>query len=151
MQPPIIAIICRLFFHISLLQTSSPIIHCMGSFLLVRAVDKTNATGSEVLLQVVYYEVRCWYNSQANQVGYEKRGGTINYIVQLRSYGFDQVIFIVWIKFFLFEKHFSLLSLIATWLYLDTFIDVGKCVFQQSRADDMHNFDIFFPFRPIFG
>ena len=64
-------------------------------------------TGSEVLLQVVYYEVRSWYINQVNQVGYEKGGGTINYIVQLRSYSFHQEICIVWIKFFSFEKHFS--------------------------------------------
>ena len=73
-------------------------------------------TGSEVLLQVVYYEVRSWYINQVNQVGYEKGGGTINYIVQLKSYTFHKVIFIVWIKFFSFEKYFSFLSLIATWL-----------------------------------
>ena len=45
-----------------------------------------------------------------------KSGRTINYIVLLKSYGFDQVIFIVWIKFFAFEKHFSFLSLNVTWL-----------------------------------
>ena len=76
----------------------------------------TKATGSELLLQMVYYEVRSWYISQANQVGYGKGGGTINYILQLKPYGFDQVIFIVWIKFFSFEKHFSFLSLTVTWL-----------------------------------
>ena len=73
-------------------------------------------TGSESLLLVVYYDVRHWYISQANQVGYEKGGGTINYIVLLKSYGFDQVIFIVWIRHFPFKKHFSFLSLLATWL-----------------------------------
>ena len=52
--------------------------------------------------------------SQTNQVGYEKGIGTVNYVVQLKSYGFDKLIFIVWIKFFLFGKHFSFLSLIVT-------------------------------------
>ena len=41
------------------------------------------ATGSEVLLYVVYYEVRSWCISQTNQVGYEKVGGTINYIYSI--------------------------------------------------------------------
>ena len=74
------------------------------------------ATGSEVLLQVLYYEVRSWCISQANQVAYGKGGGTINDILQLKSYGFDQVIFIVWIKFLSFENHFSFLSLTVTCL-----------------------------------
>ena len=46
------------------------------------------ATGSEVLLQVVYYEIRIWCISEANQGSYEKGGET-------KSYGFVQVIFIV--------------------------------------------------------
>ena len=39
------------------------------------------ATGSEVLLQLVYYEVRSWFISQENQVGNDSGGGTINYIL----------------------------------------------------------------------
>ena len=44
----------------------------------------------------------------------DKVGGTINDILYLKSYGFGQVIFVVWIKFFSFEKHFS--SVIVMWL-----------------------------------
>ena len=33
-------------------------------------------------------------------------GRAMSYILQIRSYGFDKVIFIVWIKCFLFKKHF---------------------------------------------
>ena len=40
----------------------------------------------------------------ANQLGYENGYGTINYILQLKSYGFDQVVFIAWIKFFTFHS-----------------------------------------------
>ena len=72
-------------------------------------------SGSEILLQVVYYEVRSWYISHANQVGWDMGGGTINYILWLKYYGSDQVIFIAWIRFFSFEKHFSFLGLIVTW------------------------------------
>ena len=71
----------------------------------------------------------------------------MNYIVQLKSYGFKQVIF-VWIKFFPFEKHFSFLSLIAMCLWLDTLIYIGKCIFQQSIAYSIQNFDIFYPSGP---
>ena len=39
----------------------------------------TKATGSDVLIQVVYFEVRSWCFSQANQVG-NNGGGTMNYI-----------------------------------------------------------------------
>ena len=77
----------------------------------------TKATGSEVLLQVVYYEFRSCYISQTNQAGCEKDDGTIHYIVYIaKSYGFDQVIFIVWITFFLFKKHFSFLKLVHYFL-----------------------------------
>ena len=44
----------------------------------------------------------------------DKVGGTINDILYLKSYGFGQVIFVVWIKFFSLEKHFS--SVIVMWL-----------------------------------
>ena len=74
------------------------------------------ATDSEVLLQVVYYEVRSWYIGQANHVGYDKGGRTINCTLWFNSSSSDQVIFIVWIKFFSFEKHFLFLSLIVAWL-----------------------------------
>ena len=95
---------------------------------------------------MVYYKVRSWYISQANQVGYEKGGGTINYVVQLKSYSFDQVVFIVWIKFFPFEKYFSFLSLISTWLWLDTLIYIEKFIFQKSIP---YKIDIFCPSGPI--
>ena len=71
------------------------------------------ATDSELLLQVVYYEVRNWYISKENHVAYGKGGGTINYILELKSSGFDQVIFIVWIKFFSLGTHFSFRSLLV--------------------------------------
>ena len=45
----------------------------------------TKATGCEVLLQVVYYEVTSLCIRQANQVGYDNGGWTINYILQLKS------------------------------------------------------------------
>ena len=48
-------------------------------------------------------------------------GETINYILELRSYSFDQVIFVVWIKFYTFGKHFSFFSL-DVWLWLDMLI-----------------------------
>ena len=44
----------------------------------------------------------------------DKVGETINDILYLKSYGFGQVIFVVWIKFFSLEKHFS--SVIVMWL-----------------------------------
>ena len=37
--------------------------------------------------------------------------GTINYMLWFKSYGFDQVIFIVWIGFSWFKKYFSFLNL----------------------------------------
>ena len=43
---------------------------------------------------MVYCEVRNWYIIQENQVGYDKGGGTINYILSLKPYSFDQTIFI---------------------------------------------------------
>ena len=52
----------------------------------------TKGTGSEILLKVVHYEFGSWCFSQENQVGYDGGGGTI--------------IFIAWIKFFSFDKHF---------------------------------------------
>ena len=72
------------------------------------------ATGSEALIQLVCYEVRSLYINQTNEVGNDKVGGTINDILYLKSYGFGQVIFVVWIKFFSLEKHFS--SVIVMWL-----------------------------------
>ena len=49
-----------------------------------------------------------------------------------KSYGFDQVIFIVLIKFFSFEKFFSFLVVIR--LLLDTLIYIWKFIFQQFIA-----------------
>ena len=34
------------------------------------------------------------------------------------------------------------------WLWLDTLIYIGKCIFQQSKAYSMQKFDIFFPSGP---
>ena len=59
------------------------------------------------------YGVRSWCISQEDQVGYDSGDGIMNYSLQARSYDFDQVIFIVWIKsFVLFEKYFSFLSVL---------------------------------------
>ena len=80
----------------------------MGSFLSVRAEDMRLYSRG-----YIYYDVKSWYFNQANQVDYEKGSGTINYIVQLKCYGFEQVTVIVWVKFFPFKEHFSFLSLIA--------------------------------------
>ena len=52
----------------------------------------TKATGSDILLQLVYYEVSGKYINHANQVDHEMSGGSINYIGQLKPYGLDQVI-----------------------------------------------------------
>ena len=49
------------------------IVHYMSSFLWIRSVDQQQRS--------VYFEVRSWYISQTNQVGYEDGGGTVNYIV----------------------------------------------------------------------
>ena len=42
-------------------------------------------TGSEALLQVVYYVVRSWCIRQTNHDGYETGGGTINCIYSIYS------------------------------------------------------------------
>ena len=55
------------------------------------------ATESEILLQMVHYEDRCWCVSQENQVHYDTGGGNI--------------IFIAWIKFA--TLHFSFVSLVV--------------------------------------
>ena len=39
--------------------------------------------------------VSCWFISHENQVGYDSSDGNMNYTLWLRSYVFDQVIFIV--------------------------------------------------------
>ena len=72
-DPPVGAIICRLGFHASWLETFMLIVHYMSSFLWIRSVDQQQRS--------VYFEVRSWYISQTNQVGYEDGGGTVNYIV----------------------------------------------------------------------
>ena len=67
----------------------------------------------------------------------DKVGGTINDILYLKSYGFGQVIFVVWIKFFSLEKHFS-----------------SDCYVALTRYLNLHwrliypNFDIFYPSGP---
>ena len=43
-------------------------------------------------------------------------GRFINYILQLKSYSFERIVFIVWIKCFSFEKYFLFLSLVIKWL-----------------------------------
>ena len=48
---------------------------------------------------MVHYEDGGRHNSQENQVGYNGGGGTI--------------IFIAWIRFVAFEKHFSFVSLVV--------------------------------------
>ena len=58
------------------------------------------------------------------------------------------MIFIVCISFFSFEKRFSFWNLIVTWLWIDTLIYIRKCIFQQSIANSMQNFDVFCPSRP---
>ena len=55
-------------------------------FILQFSFDKTSlpttkATGSEILLEVVYYEVKSWCISQAKQVGYDSGSGTIDCLV----------------------------------------------------------------------
>ena len=78
------------FFSIDLCACS--ILHGQFSFSKTSG-PTTKATGSEVLLQVVYYVVRSRYINHANQVDHEKGGGNINYTVQLKLYDFDQIIF----------------------------------------------------------
>ena len=48
------------------------------------------ATGSDVLLQVLYYVARSWFISQGYQVGYGSGDGIMNYTKQLSSYGSDE-------------------------------------------------------------
>ena len=99
-------------------------------------------TGGEALLQVVYCEVKNWYISQANQVGYDQGGGSINYIQQLKSYSFHQVIFIATIKFYTFEKFFILQS--------DCYVPLTRYITLHWKMHfpaiySMQNFDIFCP------
>ena len=61
-------------------------------------------------------EVRFYSSSyiiQGDQVGHSSGGRIINYILQLIFYGFNEVFLVIWIKNFLFEKHFSFLSLVV--------------------------------------
>ena len=90
----------------------------------------TKVTGSEVILQVVYHEVKSQCICQANQIGHEKVGGTINYMLQLKSYVFEQVIFVLWIKFFSFEKKKFILKSDWNMDLISILIYIGKCIFQ---------------------
>ena len=93
---------------------------------------------------MVYYEVRNWYISQANQVGCDKGGGTIIYILWLKSYGFNQVICIVWIRFFSFEKHFSFLKVVSA-----TFLQVC-CVFLKESTFERRKNAFYFTSKALF-
>lgn len=68
---------------------------------------------SQILLKVIYYEVTGWCISQENQFGDGTGGGTINYIIQLKSQSFEQIIFIVSIVCSSFEKQFLFVSLVV--------------------------------------
>ena len=78
------------------------------------------ATGNEILLQVVYYEIRSWCISQENQIGYDGGDGTI--------------IFIAWVQFFSLEKLFILMCSCYKWLWQDILINIGKFSFQQYAS-----------------
>ena len=87
---------------------------------------------SQILLKVIYYEVTGWCISQENQFGDGTGGGTINYIIQLKSQSFEQIIFIVSIVCSSFEKQFLFVSLVVKCLWLDALIYTGKSIFQYA-------------------
>ena len=104
-----------------------------GEFSFVKTSEPTKkANKSDILLQVLYYEVRCWYITQKNQVGYDGGGGIMNCTLQPIFYGFDQSVFIVSIKCFSPEKHFSFLSVLVQ-VPLNTLIYIGNCISFQSK------------------
>ena len=125
----------------------STVIVCMGNFLLVRPVDKWRKQLA-VKFYSSWYIMRSGVGILARQIRLAMaRVVEPYYILQLKSYGFDQVILIVWIKFFSFKKHFSFLSLTVTWIWRDILIYIGNMHFPVIYS--MQNFKIFYPLGPI--
>ena len=56
------------------------LVHCLGNVFYSKTIELTKkATGSGILPLVFYYEVKSWFFSQGNQIGYDSKGGIMNY------------------------------------------------------------------------
>ena len=92
-------------------------LHFLGNFLLVRPMQQHRRQ-----MQVTFYSKCCIMGSGVGTLGRKIRlAMTVMVESRIRHYSYsyhrdhilDQVIFIVWIMYFLLEKHFSFLSVLV--------------------------------------
>ena len=132
-DPTISALICRLEFLCSDGIRLHALVQCIQSMI---SFGKTSGptmkrTDSGILPQVVSYEVGSRCGNKANQIGYGSGGGTINYIIQIKST-------MVLIKLIASHSKNDLIlksgCLSCPGYWLNSLNYIGKCIFQQPTA-----------------